>query len=93
MTAWSLGAQAARSERMGEAGGSGDADGQGVPEDSGLKPSGPCVCVYRPAASEEELAELKGRRARVAQMKRTWAGQGASLKLGDLMVLLGWCHL
>lgn len=43
----------------------------------------------RPAASEEELAELKGRRARVAQMKRTWAGQGASLKLGDLMVLLG----
>ncbi|XP_069353429.1 probable ATP-dependent RNA helicase DHX37 isoform X2 [Eulemur rufifrons] len=43
----------------------------------------------RPAASEEELAKLKGRRARVAQMKRTWAGQGASLKLGDLMVLLG----
>ncbi|ERE76014.1 putative ATP-dependent RNA helicase DHX37-like protein [Cricetulus griseus] len=43
----------------------------------------------RPAASEAELAELKGRRARVAQMKRTWAGQGASLKLGDLMVLLG----
>ncbi|XP_075852553.1 putative ATP-dependent RNA helicase DHX37 isoform X1 [Microcebus murinus] len=43
----------------------------------------------RPAASEEELARLKGRRARVAQMKRTWAGQGASLKLGDLMVLLG----
>lgn len=51
------------------------------------------VYVYRPAASEEELAELKGRRARVAQMKRTWAGQGASLKLGDLMVLLGWYHL
>lgn len=51
------------------------------------------VSVYRPAASEEELAELKGRRARVAQMKRTWAGHGASLKLGDLMVLLGWCHL
>ncbi|XP_045390981.1 probable ATP-dependent RNA helicase DHX37 isoform X3 [Lemur catta] len=43
----------------------------------------------RPAASEAELAKLKGRRARVAQMKRTWAGQGASLKLGDLMVLLG----
>uniref|UniRef100_A0A2K6GTL9 Activating signal cointegrator 1 complex subunit 3 n=1 Tax=Propithecus coquereli TaxID=379532 RepID=A0A2K6GTL9_PROCO len=43
----------------------------------------------RPAASEEELAKLKGRRAQVAQMKRTWAGQGASLKLGDLMVLLG----
>lgn len=34
---------------------------------------------------------LKGRRARVAQMKRTWAGRGASLKLGDLMVLLGVC--
>uniref|UniRef100_A0A8C6R3U9 DEAH-box helicase 37 n=1 Tax=Nannospalax galili TaxID=1026970 RepID=A0A8C6R3U9_NANGA len=43
----------------------------------------------RPAASDEELTVLKGRRARVAQMKRTWAGQGASLKLGDLMVLLG----
>ncbi|KAF5927111.1 hypothetical protein HPG69_010613 [Diceros bicornis minor] len=43
----------------------------------------------RPAASEEELAKLKGRRARVAQVKRIWAGQGASLKLGDLMVLLG----
>ncbi|XP_023576347.1 probable ATP-dependent RNA helicase DHX37 [Octodon degus] len=43
----------------------------------------------RPAASEEELVALRGRRARVAQMKRTWAGQGASLKLGDVMVLLG----
>ncbi|KAL4686773.1 hypothetical protein H8959_018901 [Pygathrix nigripes] len=43
----------------------------------------------RPAASDEELARLKSKRARVAQMKRTWAGQGASLKLGDLMVLLG----
>lgn len=43
----------------------------------------------RPAASDEELAKLKGKRARVAQMKRIWAGQGASLKLGDLMVLLG----
>lgn len=43
----------------------------------------------RPAASNKELATLKGRRARVAQMKRIWAGQGASLKLGDLMVLLG----
>ncbi|XP_007448800.1 PREDICTED: probable ATP-dependent RNA helicase DHX37 [Lipotes vexillifer] len=43
----------------------------------------------RPAASDEELARLKGRRARVAQTKRVWAGQGASLKLGDLMVLLG----
>ncbi|KAG8514999.1 putative ATP-dependent RNA helicase DHX37, partial [Galemys pyrenaicus] len=43
----------------------------------------------RPAASDQELAQLKGRRARVAQMKRVWAGQGASLKLGDIMVLLG----
>nr|XP_010968070.1 probable ATP-dependent RNA helicase DHX37 [Camelus bactrianus] len=43
----------------------------------------------RPAASDEELTKLKGRRARVAQMKRIWAGQGASRKLGDLMVLLG----
>nr|XP_020041304.1 probable ATP-dependent RNA helicase DHX37 [Castor canadensis] len=43
----------------------------------------------RPAASEEELAMLTSRRARVARMKRAWAGQGASLQLGDLMVLLG----
>lgn len=34
---------------------------------------------------------LKARRARVAHMKRTWAGQGASRSLGDLMVLLGAC--
>ncbi|XP_004690689.1 PREDICTED: probable ATP-dependent RNA helicase DHX37 [Condylura cristata] len=43
----------------------------------------------RPAASDQELAQLKGRRARVAQMKRIWAGPGMSLKLGDIMVLLG----
>ncbi|XP_069880986.1 probable ATP-dependent RNA helicase DHX37 [Dipodomys merriami] len=43
----------------------------------------------RPAASDDELVALKSRRARVAQIKRAWAGQGASLKLGDLMVLLG----
>ncbi|XP_025745492.1 probable ATP-dependent RNA helicase DHX37 isoform X1 [Callorhinus ursinus] len=43
----------------------------------------------RPAASNEELTKLKDKRARVAQMKRIWAGQGASLKLGDIMVLLG----
>uniref|UniRef100_A0A8I3QAU9 DEAH-box helicase 37 n=1 Tax=Canis lupus familiaris TaxID=9615 RepID=A0A8I3QAU9_CANLF len=43
----------------------------------------------RPAASDEELGQLKDKRARVAQMKRIWAGQGASLKLGDIMVLLG----
>lgn len=47
------------------------------------------MCVCRPAASEDELAMLKARRSRVAQVKRAWAGQGASLKLGDLMVLLG----
>ena len=46
---------------------------------------------YRPAASDQELARLKSKRARVAQRKRIWAGQGASLKLGDLMVLLGVC--
>ncbi|XP_043835090.1 probable ATP-dependent RNA helicase DHX37 isoform X2 [Dromiciops gliroides] len=43
----------------------------------------------RPAASEEEQAQLKGKKARVSQMQRLWAGQGASLKLGDMMVLLG----
>lgn len=51
------------------------------------------ACARRPAASDEELARLKGKRARVAQMKRIWAGQGASLKLGDLMVLLGECPI
>ncbi|XP_045152666.1 probable ATP-dependent RNA helicase DHX37 [Echinops telfairi] len=43
----------------------------------------------RPAASDEELATLKTKRARVAHVKRAWAGRGASLLLGDLMVLLG----
>ncbi|XP_060049254.1 probable ATP-dependent RNA helicase DHX37 isoform X2 [Erinaceus europaeus] len=43
----------------------------------------------RPASSDEELAQLKSQRARVAQMRRIWAGQGASLKLGDIMVMLG----
>ncbi|KAM9096732.1 probable ATP-dependent RNA helicase DHX37 [Sarcophilus harrisii] len=43
----------------------------------------------RPAASEGEEAQLKGKKARVSQMQRLWAGQGASLKLGDMMVLLG----
>ncbi|KAJ6656586.1 hypothetical protein lerEdw1_003473 [Lerista edwardsae] len=43
----------------------------------------------RPAVSEEEEAKLKGKRARVAQMQRIWAGQGPSQKLGDLMVMLG----
>uniref|UniRef100_A0A8C2RDM9 Activating signal cointegrator 1 complex subunit 3 n=1 Tax=Capra hircus TaxID=9925 RepID=A0A8C2RDM9_CAPHI len=57
------------------------------PQASGQKAQ--VTCARRPAASDEELARLKGKRARVAQMKRIWAGQGASLKLGDLMVLLG----
>ncbi|XP_019394482.1 PREDICTED: probable ATP-dependent RNA helicase DHX37 [Crocodylus porosus] len=43
----------------------------------------------RPAVSEEETEKLKGKRARVVQMRRIWAGQGASQKLGDLMVMLG----
>ncbi|XP_044514671.1 probable ATP-dependent RNA helicase DHX37 [Gracilinanus agilis] len=43
----------------------------------------------RPAASEEEQAQLKGRKARVSQVQRLWAGRGPSLKLGDMMVLLG----
>ncbi|XP_075754590.1 putative ATP-dependent RNA helicase DHX37 isoform X2 [Pelodiscus sinensis] len=43
----------------------------------------------RPAVSEEETEKLKGKKARVIQMQRIWAGQGASQKLGDLMVMLG----
>ncbi|XP_060104989.1 probable ATP-dependent RNA helicase DHX37 [Heteronotia binoei] len=43
----------------------------------------------RPAVSEAEQEMLKGKRARVVQMQRTWAGQGPSQKLGDLMVMLG----
>uniref|UniRef100_A0A8C9VCF6 RNA helicase n=1 Tax=Scleropages formosus TaxID=113540 RepID=A0A8C9VCF6_SCLFO len=43
----------------------------------------------RPAASEEENAKMAQRRARLGQMRRLWAGQGASLLLGDLMVMLG----
>ncbi|XP_036382835.1 probable ATP-dependent RNA helicase DHX37 [Megalops cyprinoides] len=43
----------------------------------------------RPAGSEEENSKLAKRRARLAQMRRLWAGQGASLQLGDLMVMLG----
>ncbi|CAB1322107.1 unnamed protein product [Coregonus sp. 'balchen'] len=43
----------------------------------------------RPAGSEDESSRLAQRRARLAQMRRLWAGQGASLLLGDLMVLLG----
>ncbi|XP_063171368.1 probable ATP-dependent RNA helicase DHX37 [Candoia aspera] len=43
----------------------------------------------RPAMSEEEQENLKGKRARVMQMQRIWAGQGPAQKLGDLMVMLG----
>ncbi|XP_064793067.1 probable ATP-dependent RNA helicase DHX37 [Oncorhynchus masou masou] len=43
----------------------------------------------RPAGNEDESSKLAQRRARLAQMRRLWAGQGASLLLGDLMVLLG----
>ncbi|XP_020499535.2 probable ATP-dependent RNA helicase DHX37 [Labrus bergylta] len=43
----------------------------------------------RPAGSEDESSKLTQRRARLTQMKRLWAGQGASLLLGDLMVMLG----
>nr|XP_056715451.1 probable ATP-dependent RNA helicase DHX37 [Euleptes europaea] len=43
----------------------------------------------RPAMSEAEQEKLKGKKARVVQMQRIWAGQGPSQKLGDLMVMLG----
>uniref|UniRef100_A0A672UW34 Activating signal cointegrator 1 complex subunit 3 n=1 Tax=Strigops habroptila TaxID=2489341 RepID=A0A672UW34_STRHB len=43
----------------------------------------------RPAVSEEETAELKGKKARFLQIQRIWAGQGSMQKLGDLMVMLG----
>ncbi|KAA0714412.1 putative ATP-dependent RNA helicase DHX37 [Triplophysa tibetana] len=43
----------------------------------------------RPAGSEEESSRLAGKKARSFQMRRLWAGQGQSLLLGDLMVLLG----
>ncbi|XP_008334371.1 putative ATP-dependent RNA helicase DHX37 [Cynoglossus semilaevis] len=45
--------------------------------------------LNRPAGSEDENSKLVQRRARIAQMKRLWAGHGASLLLGDLMVMLG----
>uniref|UniRef100_A0A3B3WJG0 Activating signal cointegrator 1 complex subunit 3 n=1 Tax=Poecilia mexicana TaxID=48701 RepID=A0A3B3WJG0_9TELE len=43
----------------------------------------------RPARSDDESSTLTQRRARLTQMRRLWAGQGASLLLGDLMVMLG----
>ncbi|KAM4053299.1 putative ATP-dependent RNA helicase DHX37 isoform 1-T2 [Anomaloglossus baeobatrachus] len=43
----------------------------------------------RPALNDEENVILKGKKARVLQMQKIWAGQGPAQKLGDLMVLLG----
>lgn len=53
--------------------------------------TGPVVLSveFRPAGSEEESSRLAGKKARSFQMRRLWAGQGQSLLLGDLMVLLG----
>ncbi|CAL8296384.1 unnamed protein product [Gadus morhua 'NCC'] len=45
--------------------------------------------LERPAASEDESSKLAQNKARLMQMRRLWAGQGPSLLLGDLMVLLG----
>ncbi|NXI45676.1 DHX37 helicase, partial [Galbula dea] len=43
----------------------------------------------RPAVSEEEAVKLKGKKGRLLQMQKIWAGQGPMQKLGDLMVMLG----
>ncbi|XP_075032998.1 putative ATP-dependent RNA helicase DHX37 [Mixophyes fleayi] len=43
----------------------------------------------RPALNDEENETLKGKKARVLQMQRIWAGQGPAQKLGDLIVMLG----
>ncbi|XP_067911172.1 probable ATP-dependent RNA helicase DHX37 isoform X2 [Heterodontus francisci] len=43
----------------------------------------------RPAISDEETEKLKRKKARISQMLWIWAGQGPSLKLGDIMVILG----
>ncbi|XP_072103683.1 probable ATP-dependent RNA helicase DHX37 [Mobula birostris] len=43
----------------------------------------------RPAINDEKAEELKKKKARVSQMQCVWAGQGPSLKLGDIMVMLG----
>ncbi|XP_019744561.1 putative ATP-dependent RNA helicase DHX37 [Hippocampus comes] len=45
--------------------------------------------LNRPAGSEDESSKLSHRRARMVQMRRLWAGQGPSLLLGDIMVMLG----
>ncbi|XP_066303356.1 probable ATP-dependent RNA helicase DHX37 [Branchiostoma lanceolatum] len=41
-----------------------------------------------PAGGPEEQAGVKHAHSRIAQLKKTWAGQGQSLLLGDMMVLL-----
>ncbi|XP_076859580.1 putative ATP-dependent RNA helicase DHX37 [Brachyhypopomus gauderio] len=43
----------------------------------------------RPVSSEEDSGRLMERKAQAAQRRRLWAGQGQSLLLGDLMVMLG----
>ncbi|NXD77212.1 DHX37 helicase, partial [Halcyon senegalensis] len=43
----------------------------------------------RVTVSEEETAKLKGKKGRLLQMQKIWAGQGPMQKLGDLMVMLG----
>lgn len=45
--------------------------------------------LLRPAGNKDESSTLTQRRARLTQMRRLWAGQGESLLLGDLMVMLG----
>ncbi|KAM4810129.1 putative ATP-dependent RNA helicase DHX37 [Rhinophrynus dorsalis] len=45
--------------------------------------------VDRPAVNDEEKEKLNGKKARVLQMQRIWAGQGSAQRLGDLMVMLG----
>ncbi|XP_048412428.1 probable ATP-dependent RNA helicase DHX37 [Stegostoma tigrinum] len=45
--------------------------------------------IDRPAVSDEETEKLKRKKARISQMQWIWAGQGPSLKLGDIMVMLG----
>lgn len=45
--------------------------------------------LLRPAGSKDESSTLTQRRARLTQMRRLWAGQGESLLLGDLKVMLG----
>eukprot|EP00061_Rhincodon_typus_P018983 g48394.t1 len=44
--------------------------------------------IDRPAVSDEEMERLKRKKARISQMQWIWAGQGPSLKLGDIMVML-----